>query len=173
MKMDPTMSSRAETDIVDRLTALIDYSAEDFMLKPFKPKELLARVHLHMQLGKRRAFLETQFAQREKEIAVLSDLCPSGIVRADPQGELVYANAAYRKLCGMSDDEDILCSEFLDDDWTGDDAAGTCFAARACFSADDRLKEDCEEVLAEAAGISGTPKNFFTPGILSTENNNT
>lgn len=106
IKSTPMVMLSAAIDEEIRLSALINHSAEDFMLKPFKPKELLARVHLHMQLGKRRAFLEAQFAQREREIAVLSDLCPSGIIRADPTGRLIYANKAWRECCGMSDEED-------------------------------------------------------------------
>lgn len=116
MKATPVVMLSAAIDEEVRLGALINHSAEDFMLKPFKPKELLARVHLHMQLGKRRAFLEAQFAQREREIAVLSDLCPSGIVRADPKGELVYANKAWRDCCGMPPDVDSRSyTDYLDE----------------------------------------------------------
>lgn len=103
----PFVLLSAATDEELRLTALIDYSAEDFMLKPFKPRELLARVHLHMQLGKRRAFLESQFAQREQEMKLLSDHCPSGIVRADGNGKLIYANSTWRSYMGMPAGDDI------------------------------------------------------------------
>lgn len=80
--------------------------AEDFITKPFKPKELFARVHLHMQVGKKRAKLEEMYGQRQAEIALLSDYCPSAIMRADDQGRLTYANQAWRDISGMSMEDD-------------------------------------------------------------------
>ncbi|EJT46944.1 hypothetical protein A1Q1_04314 [Trichosporon asahii var. asahii CBS 2479] len=76
--------------------------AEDFIIKPFKPKELLLRVHLHTQIGKKRENLESLFAQRTQEMAVLSDYCPSGILRSDGYGNIIYANEAFREPAGMS-----------------------------------------------------------------------
>lgn len=111
----PMMLLSAATDAELRLEALT-LGADDFVLKPFKPKELLARIHLHMQLGKRRAFLEQGFVQREHEIKLLSDYCPSGIVRADEQGMLTYANATWRSYCGMPPDQDINeWTEYVDE----------------------------------------------------------
>ena len=81
--------------------------AEDYLEKPFKPKELIARVHLHMQVGKKRAKLERNFAEREAELALLSDYCPSAIMRADSSGQVLYANDAWRDMAGMSSTADL------------------------------------------------------------------
>jgi signal transduction histidine kinase/CheY-like chemotaxis protein len=101
----PMVLLSAATDEELRLSALL-VGAEDFMLKPFKPKELLARVHLHMQLGKRRNLLQGLYTQRERETAVLVDYCPSGIVRANAQGSVVYCNDAWRGYCGLGVEHD-------------------------------------------------------------------
>lgn len=69
----------------------------------------------------------------------------------------------------ITEDEDILWSEILKDDSAGDDVAAACLAATNCLS---RLKADGDELLAGVTGISGTPKDFFTPGTLSTERDN-
>lgn len=42
--------------------------AEDYMVKPFVSRELVARVSLQVQLGKRRRILEKAFAQRLEEV---------------------------------------------------------------------------------------------------------
>jgi CheY-like chemotaxis protein len=103
----PMVLLSAASDDEVRFAALTA-GAEDFILKPFKPKELLARVQLHMQVGKRLITLEALYAQREKEIALLSDYCPSGIVRADAAGNLQYCNDAWRTFAGMGPDDDPL-----------------------------------------------------------------
>ncbi|WWC73350.1 uncharacterized protein I206_107317 [Kwoniella pini CBS 10737] len=105
-RMVPMVLLSAATDDEVRLAAFVE-GAEDFMLKPFKPKELLARVHLHMQIGKNRAHMEMLYAQRQQELAVILDYCPSGIVRADADGHIVYGNDTYRAYTGIPHDVDL------------------------------------------------------------------
>ncbi|KAL1405025.1 hypothetical protein Q8F55_008648 [Vanrija albida] len=100
LRYTPMVLLSAIIDDETRLETLVA-GAEDYITKPFKRGELIVRVHLHMQMGKKRAKLEALFAEREKEIAVLSDYCPSGIIRISPAGQLTYANAAFRKSAGM------------------------------------------------------------------------
>lgn len=99
MKFTPVMLLSAADDEDLRVTGFLQ-GADDFMLKPFKPKELLLRVHLHMQMGKKRARLEKLFTLREQEMTVMSDFCPSGIMRTDADGILTYANSAFRECAG-------------------------------------------------------------------------
>ena len=105
-RLTPVVLLSAAVDDELRISALT-MGAEDFMLKPFKPRELLARVHLQIHIGKKRIQLESLYLQRQQEIALLSDYCPSGIMRADAEGQTVYANSAWRRCTGMPDDEDV------------------------------------------------------------------
>ncbi|WWC87709.1 uncharacterized protein L201_002601 [Kwoniella dendrophila CBS 6074] len=99
-----------------RVEALM-MGAEDYLAKPFKPKELVARVHLHLQVGKKRAHLEKLYLERETEIAVLSDYCPSGIMRANSNtGEITYANKAWREQGDLLNDDPNRWPEYLDED---------------------------------------------------------
>ncbi|WWC68787.1 uncharacterized protein I206_102722 [Kwoniella pini CBS 10737] len=102
-----------------RVEALM-MGAEDYLAKPFKPKELVARVHLHLQVGKKRAHLEKMFHERETEIAVLSEYCPSGIVRADgTTGRLIYANRAWREQSDILDEDPNKWADCVDDETKG------------------------------------------------------
>ncbi|WVQ79030.1 hypothetical protein IAT38_001122 [Cryptococcus sp. DSM 104549] len=105
------LSAAAEDE--SRVEALLN-GAEDYLAKPFKPKELLARVHLHLQVGKKRANLEALYSQRETELAVLSDLCPMGIFRGDSSGHLSYLNDAYRAQSGIGDGDADSWPELVD-----------------------------------------------------------
>lgn len=106
IRLTPVVCVSAANDDDLRVAALVG-GADDFLSKPFKPRELLLRVHLHMQMGKKRANLEKLFAQREKEMAVLSDYCPSGILRTDASGTVTYANRAFREPAGIGCEEHI------------------------------------------------------------------
>ncbi|EUC55586.1 sensory histidine kinase, putative [Rhizoctonia solani AG-3 Rhs1AP] len=75
--------------------------AVDYISKPFKVKDLLARAHLQLQLGKRRVKLEEDFEVRSHELQVLTDLSPVGIFRTDAEGRLMYANPAWHQIIGF------------------------------------------------------------------------
>ncbi|KAF8576294.1 hypothetical protein K439DRAFT_1640612 [Ramaria rubella] len=74
--------------------------ADDYIAKPFQGRELVARVHLQMQLGKRRAELEARFEERQREVQILSDNSPIGIVRTNPNGRIIYVNRRWYELTG-------------------------------------------------------------------------
>ncbi|CAE6499988.1 unnamed protein product [Rhizoctonia solani] len=73
----------------------------DCISKPFRVRDMLARVHLQLQLGKRRVRLEEDFEVRSHELQVLTDLSPVGIFRADTTGKLMYVNPAWHQITGF------------------------------------------------------------------------
>jgi len=101
----PVILLSASTDEESRLAAY-NAGAENFMLKPFRPRKLVARVHVHMVLGKRRLALEKSFASRGHEVKILSDYCSSGIVWISAEGKVVYANAAWLGYSGIAEHDD-------------------------------------------------------------------
>jgi DNA-binding response OmpR family regulator len=47
--------------------------ADDYLAKPFNARELIARAHMQLQLGKRRQALESAFDARTAELRALSE----------------------------------------------------------------------------------------------------
>ncbi|GMK54509.1 hypothetical protein CspeluHIS016_0110950 [Cutaneotrichosporon spelunceum] len=105
LRFIPMVLISSTTDEEQRVAAFLA-GVDDFVSKPFKPRELLLRAHLHMQMGKKRTKLERMFAERRLELSVLADYCPSGIMRTDAEGKVMYANQAFRDPAGMVLDND-------------------------------------------------------------------
>jgi PAS domain S-box-containing protein len=71
----PVIFLSAAGQIEDRVLGL-SLGAADFISKPFQAPELLARVHTHMELGRLRADLERQVAERTAELRLANErLC--------------------------------------------------------------------------------------------------
>ncbi|KAH7327638.1 hypothetical protein B0J17DRAFT_722634 [Rhizoctonia solani] len=75
--------------------------AVDCISKPFRVRDILARVHLQLQLGKRRVKLEDEFQAKSYELQVLGELSPVGIFRTDASGKLTYLNPAWYQITGF------------------------------------------------------------------------
>ncbi|KAG9121848.1 hypothetical protein FRC07_002026, partial [Ceratobasidium sp. 392] len=78
----------------------------DCITKPFRVRDLLARVHLQVQLGKRRINLEEEFEVRSRELQILSDLSPVGIFRTNAAGNLTYLNQTWYHVTGYPTERD-------------------------------------------------------------------
>ncbi|KAF8602883.1 hypothetical protein BDV93DRAFT_523732 [Ceratobasidium sp. AG-I] len=84
----------------------------DCISKPFKVRDLLARVHLQVQLGKRLIKLQGDFDARTHELETLIELSTVGIFRTDATGKLTYLNSTWYQIVGYPTDRDK--DEWLD-----------------------------------------------------------
>lgn len=82
------------TPMVSRMLSTV-LTFSDYLAKPFNARELLARVHMQMQLSKRRRTLEAKFDERTAEMRALTEESPIGIFRADTDGRITYCNAMW------------------------------------------------------------------------------
>ncbi|WWC90485.1 uncharacterized protein L201_005421 [Kwoniella dendrophila CBS 6074] len=81
--------------------------ADDYLGKPFNSRELVARAHMQLQLGKRRKSLEEAFEQRTLELRALTDYSPVGIFRTDDVGNFTFTNNTWHELSGYPLDEPV------------------------------------------------------------------
>ncbi|KIJ50954.1 hypothetical protein M422DRAFT_776871 [Sphaerobolus stellatus SS14] len=100
-KLLPIIFLTAKAGEDSRVDGLLS-GADDYIAKPFQGRELVARVHLQMQLGKRRSELEARFEERQREIQILSDHSPIGIVRTNSDGTIIYSNPRWFELTGRA-----------------------------------------------------------------------
>ncbi|ORX86567.1 hypothetical protein K493DRAFT_411315 [Basidiobolus meristosporus CBS 931.73] len=101
---------------VDGLSA----GADDYLVKPFSAKELVARVHTHLELGKLRVELERMVKDRTQELIasemrykMLAKLSPVGIFRLDIKGNVTYTNDKWWCISGHNRDMDPTAANFL------------------------------------------------------------
>ena len=78
--------------------------ADDYLVKPFSARELLARVGAHVQLGRVRREAEERFR-------AMADLVPALIWVSDPDGRRIFLNAGWREYTGSPGGQDV------DNDW--------------------------------------------------------
>lgn len=93
----PVILITAKAGEDERVDGLL-LGADDYLLKPFKSRELIARVNVQMQIGKSRRELEHAFNLRNAELQILATYAPVGIVRANPGGALTFVNEAWYEM---------------------------------------------------------------------------
>jgi len=113
------LSARAgEESRVEGLQA----GADDYLVKPFTARELLARVGAHLRLAK----VRTEAAEAERNLRAQADLergrllesftlAPTGMaLMSGPEHRFTFANSAYLALVGRSDREQIVGKPMLE-----------------------------------------------------------
>lgn len=104
----------------------LEQGADDYLVKPFSAKELIARIRTHLNLSYLREELENKVIARtrelqqklieleEKDIALLksekdyrtlADISPIGITRYDSKGTLIFANKRYFEITKLTEEE--------------------------------------------------------------------
>ncbi|WVQ71976.1 hypothetical protein IAR50_001519 [Cryptococcus sp. DSM 104548] len=81
--------------------------ADDYLAKPFNAREIVARAHMQLQLGKKRKHLEEAFEERTAEMRVLSEFSPVGIFRADEHSRLTFVNSTWYQLSDFPSDKNL------------------------------------------------------------------
>jgi diguanylate cyclase (GGDEF)-like protein/PAS domain S-box-containing protein len=108
----------------------LDTGADDYLVKPFAPLELLARVRVHLALARSRAQAAAAVQREEREraaraetarFAELADETTDFVGLADASGTVQYLNRGGRRMLGIGEDEDLSGTSIPDYSWPGDD----------------------------------------------------
>jgi PAS domain S-box-containing protein len=96
------LSARAGEDA--RLEGL-QAGADDYLIKPFSARELLARVRAHLEMARLRREAEMALRYSEKLFRELADNAPLIIWMTDGQGNNEFVNKAYQSFFGVAPEE--------------------------------------------------------------------
>ncbi|KAL7343672.1 CnHHK4 protein [Rhodotorula toruloides] len=127
----PIIFLSAQAGSEARVDALL-LGADDYIVKPFQARELMARVNVHLQLGQMRKELERRVTERtaallesEKKLKELADqhqtlalVSPVGIFQTDREGNMVFVNPQFYVISGHP--EGVPHTEWPNDIWPDD-----------------------------------------------------
>lgn len=89
--------------------------AIDFIAKPFQRDELLARIHVHLELHRLRTGLETMVVERtaalrqsETRYQDIFDRAIEGLYRMSPERQFTIVNKAFADILGFGSPEELL-----------------------------------------------------------------
>ena len=149
----PVIFLSASDQLEERVQGL-RIGAVDFVTKPVKPEELLARVGIHVELGRFRNSLETMVAQRTAELLesesrfrIMADHAPVMIWATGPDGRRQFVSKRWLEFTGRSEGGELL------DTWAAVHPAQRDECAKAFYSAmDERREFEMEYQLRRADG---------------------
>ena len=125
--------------------------AVDYVTKPFQREELLARVRTHLELGRLRAHLEMQVAERTAELREseerfrnMADAAPVMIWASGPDKLFTFFNRVWLEFTGRCLDEE-LCRSWAESVHADDSewcltTYSSSFDARRSFTMEYRLR---------------------------------
>ncbi|NOT64088.1 MAG: PAS domain S-box protein, partial [Acidobacteria bacterium] len=76
----------------------LEAGADDYLIKPFSARELLARVESNLQLQRLRGLA----AQRAEQLTLIADTAPVYIAHCDVEGRFKFVNRAYAERFGLT-----------------------------------------------------------------------
>jgi len=149
----PVIFLSASDQLEERVQGL-RIGAVDFVTKPVKPEELLARVGTHVELGRFRNSLETMVAQRTAELResesrfrIMADDAPVMIWATGPDGRRSFVSKRWLEFTGRTEGEELLRP------WSAVHPAQRDECAKAfCSATDERRGFEMEYQVRRADG---------------------
>jgi len=109
------LSARAgEESKIEGLAA----GADDYLVKPFSARELLARVDAQVQMANVRGQTEKMLRESEERFRTMADSSPILIWMTDSAGRVLFVNRTYREFLGITAEQakDLDYTQFIHPD---------------------------------------------------------
>jgi PAS domain S-box-containing protein len=91
----------------------LQQGADDYLIKPFSARELIARVGAHLEMARTRREAAEQIRQSEERLRVTYEHAPVGICEIDLEGRFINVNPRFCDITGYSREE-LLHKKFQD-----------------------------------------------------------
>jgi PAS domain S-box-containing protein len=86
----------------------IDHGADDYLIKPFSARELLARVQTHVDLARMRDESEEAVSQKQQQLNVALEASDTGTFRWDPRtGDFLEFDENFKRLFGFASEDSL------------------------------------------------------------------
>jgi PAS domain S-box-containing protein len=127
----------------------LEAGADDYLIKPFSARELLARVGTHVEMARLRRAAATALLESEKRFRELADNAPVMIWITDDHGNIEFANRAFLEYFRVVPSE--IAGQKLKDRILPDDYESysqnfmVAFAAGQPFHAEGRVRRGDDE----------------------------
>lgn len=92
----------------------LNAGADDYLVKPFSARELVARVTTHLTLARMRREAASQVYRAENKVQHLLSLLPAAVYACDGEGKITFFNQKAEELWGrtplLNSDEEKFCA---------------------------------------------------------------
>lgn len=116
----------------------IEQGADDYLIKPFGARELLARVQTHLEMARIRNQSEAALLQQREQLNVALEASDTGTFRWDPQtGEFLALDDNFKRLFGFAEGDSLGHAEDVISRIHPDDVPAVTAAMEACSQGAD------------------------------------
>ena len=116
----------------------IEHGADDYLIKPFGARELLARVQTHLEMARFRKQSEEALLQQRQQLNVALEASDTGTFRWNPHtGEFLALDDNFRRLFGFDPDDPLRHTADVIKRIHPDDVAAVTAALQACTKGAD------------------------------------
>ena len=83
----------------------MEAGADDYLVKPFSAKEVMARIEAHLNIARVRSEAATKLRGQAERLRIIQDQAPVGIYESDMEGNFLRVNRRFCEITGYSYEE--------------------------------------------------------------------